>query len=142
MGRKPKLNRINVKQAIKNCYGNYSTIAQRLNVERSSITRFFQKYPDLRKLADEDRQKVCDLSESQVTLAIKNGDMQTTRWFLDAHGKDRGYGKIDNQYNFIKQDNKLSQINVQIPEGTEELLNELFTNKETSISVSNSNTEE
>jgi hypothetical protein len=106
-----KLNRKKVKDAINDCFGNYSVIANRCNVSRSAICRFFYKHPDLREMADKDRLKLVDLAEKQVAIRIKAGDARTCKWFLDAQGKERGYGqKLSIEGNINKEpDSKFNE---------------------------------
>ena len=82
-----------VRSKIPGCLGNYSTVAERCNVTRQSLSAFFKKHPELRAEADEDRQKLCDLSESVVGVAIKDGNVKAAMWFLDSQGRDRGFGQ-------------------------------------------------
>lgn len=88
-----KITTTNIKKAIEGCYGNYSTIALRLGVDRSTITRYFYKHPEAKAMADAEREKLMDVAESQIAIAIKEGDKKVCMWFADNHGKERGYGK-------------------------------------------------
>ena len=92
-GRKPKLTIKNVTEAIDGCLGNYSTIAQRLNVHRSAVTRFFQKNPDLKEKADQDEEKIKDIVQNHIHLALKNGEKDYIKWYADSKMRDRGYGQ-------------------------------------------------
>lgn len=89
----PKLSRKKVEKAIDGCLGNFSTIAERLNVDRSAITHFFKRHPDLREKALEDEEKIKDVVQSHIHVALKNGDNAYIKWFADNKMKDRGYGK-------------------------------------------------
>jgi hypothetical protein len=92
-GRKPKLTEKNIKEAIDGCLGNYSTIAQRLNVSRPAITQFFNKHPELKQLADNDEEKIKDIVQNHIHVALKNGEKDYIKWFADRKMKDRGFGE-------------------------------------------------
>jgi CRISPR/Cas system type I-B associated protein Csh2 (Cas7 group RAMP superfamily) len=83
----------NIRRAIDGCLGNYSTVAQRLGVTRGAITQYFKKHPEMKERADQEREKLLDIAESQIAVAIREGDRKVCMWFADNHGKERGYGK-------------------------------------------------
>ena len=99
-----RLTRTNVKKAIEGCLGNYSDVARKLGVHRSAITLFFKKHPDLKKMADQDRERLLDVAENQIAVAINGGDLKVCMWFADNHGKERGYGRKLEMNANLKQD--------------------------------------
>ena len=99
-----KINKKKIKEAIlgnnktgneklNSCNGNYSLIAQRCGVVRSTITLYFKSHPDLKKLADNEREKIVDLAEAKLPQRISEGS-DTLIWkVLSTKGKERGYGE-------------------------------------------------
>lgn len=87
-----KLTRTNVINAIEGCLGNYSTIAQKCGVNRQTVSEFFKRHPDLKELADQDREKLIDVAESQIAVAIKDGDVNSSWKLVEQQAKNRGYG--------------------------------------------------
>ncbi len=66
-----------------------------LNVHRSTLYRFIDNNPELKDFCAEINEQTKDLAEGKVLTAMKDGDMQTVRWYLDRMARDRGYGHIN-----------------------------------------------
>lgn len=90
-GRRPKLTIATAKEAIEQAGGIRTIAAQKLNVHRSTLHSFLNRHPALQAFADEVEEVLKDIAEAKVIQAIRAGDMQTVRWYLELKGKDRGY---------------------------------------------------
>lgn len=100
-----KRNSEQILTAIRGSGGVVSTIAQRLDVTRSTVYRYLKK-PRYREAYDDEVSLVLDLAESVVmgnirasahrqrasgyTEVIDSGD---AKWYLSRKGADRGYGE-------------------------------------------------
>ena len=101
------------KEAIKGSAGVYASIAKKLGVERSTVTRFLNKHSELGKFVEEEREKMIDLAENKLFLKIKDGEWKPTEFYLKTKGKHRGYvekqeiehsGEIDKKLEVILVD--------------------------------------
>ena len=76
------------------------TITQACITNRVSVAEFYswkaevegldQRIKDAREIG---RRQNIDLAMTRVAEAINTGDMKTTRWYLEMHGKDDGFVK-------------------------------------------------
>ncbi len=90
-----KLTEKTFKEALKNSGGNQSTIAKRLNKDRSTINKFLLKRPKMRELLEQESEIVIDVAENVVDHDItKNRSVESAKWKLgnSKRGKARGYG--------------------------------------------------
>ncbi|MEQ8448237.1 MAG: hypothetical protein RIB97_00985 [Nitratireductor sp.] len=90
-GRKPKLSIARVKTALEQAGGIRTIAASLLNCHRSTLHTYLTRHPTLLVFADEIEETIKDIAEAEVIKAIRAGDMQTARWYLELKGKDRGY---------------------------------------------------
>jgi hypothetical protein len=115
-----KVDKEELRKAIKNKVGLVSFIAQALNVERNTIYKSIKKY-GLEQEMEDARDTTIDLAESNIFSAMKSGDINVSMFYLKTIGKHRGYvektevdqtGKItlvlDNEYVRSTDKKKLS----------------------------------
>ncbi len=86
-----KISKSKFKKAIPGTGGVQAVIAQRLGVERSTITSYLQKNPKMKKMLDLEREKIIDMAENKLFKAAENGDKWAVDKILSTIGKDRGY---------------------------------------------------
>lgn len=80
-------------EAIEKAGGVTEGIAKILGIHRTTVWRC-AKSEDWIAEAIEEQQKVCiDLALQNVRSALEDGDMKTTRWYLERKGKDLGFGR-------------------------------------------------
>lgn len=65
--------------------------AEALGCTRPSLYEFIKKHPELEQVREEARERLLDVGEGYVSLAMHAGDMKTVRWALERLGKNRGY---------------------------------------------------
>lgn len=91
-GPEKKLTKAHVVEALESVGGIMTAAARVLNVHRSTIYRFIQEHPDLKTTRADIEEQTKDMAEGQILTAIKNGEMDTVRWYADRKMRERGYG--------------------------------------------------
>lgn len=92
-GRKPKLTVKRVEDALRQTGAIIAAAARMLNVSRTTLYAFLQRHTKIAALALDIEEELKDLAEGKVLQAIRAGDMQTVRWYLEMKAKDRGYDR-------------------------------------------------
>ncbi|BCH11958.1 hypothetical protein MesoLj131c_62160 [Mesorhizobium sp. 131-3-5] len=93
-GASPKLTVRDVPRVIamlRQCGGIKTVAAERLNVGRTTLYAFLNEHPEIQEADSEIADELLDVAEGQVVIALRSGDMQTVRWYLELKGKDRGF---------------------------------------------------
>ncbi|RUV19940.1 hypothetical protein EOB77_00725 [Mesorhizobium sp. M7A.F.Ca.MR.228.00.0.0] len=93
-GASPKLTARDVPRVIamlRQCGGIKTVAAERLNVGRTTLYAFLNEHPEIQEADSEIADELLDVAEGQVVIALRSGDLQTVRWYLELKGKDRGY---------------------------------------------------
>lgn len=93
-GAKPKLTEKDLPRVIEMLrqYGGIkSVVAEKLNVGRTTLYAFLNEHQTALDAAAEIDDEIKDIAEGKVIMAIRAGDMQTIRWYLELKAKDRGY---------------------------------------------------
>ena len=88
---KLKLTKQKIKEAIPKTYGVKKYLAEKLGVDRMTIYRYFERYPDLEEEAQEYLASITDQAEYHLIESIKKGDSWAVRYWLSTRGKNRGY---------------------------------------------------
>lgn len=91
--RPPGLTVEQVVRALRASAGVRSLAAQALGVDRSTITHFAKRHPEIEAIEEDIRETYLDIAEAKLVQAINAGEMQAVRYFLDQHGAARGYGR-------------------------------------------------
>lgn len=87
-----RLNITNFKIALEGSGGVQAVIAKKLEVERSTITRYLDKNPKMRLLVQAESERMIDVAENSLhSLISKKKDMRAIKFFLETKGKSRGY---------------------------------------------------
>lgn len=68
-------------------------IAEKLKVERSTLTEYLQRHPDLLKFIEEAEEAILDLAENKLFTKIASGDQKAIKFFLERKAKKRGYAQ-------------------------------------------------
>lgn len=95
-GSQPKLTAKDLPRVIemlRMCGGIKSVAAEKLNVGRTTLYAFLNDHAEALEAAAEIDDEIKDIAEGKVIMAIRAGDMQTVRWYLELKGKDRGYAR-------------------------------------------------
>jgi hypothetical protein len=81
-----------VAQLLRDNAGIRALVADKLQVHRSTVTRFIQAHPELEAIELEVQENLVDLSVAQLVQGIKKGDFQSVRYYLDNKGAMAGFG--------------------------------------------------
>jgi transposase len=85
-------------KAIQGTGGLITAIASKLGVHYHTVLNYEKKYESVRLAIQEERDKILDKAESNLFVRIKEGDEDTSKWFLARKGRHRGYSeKIDSE---------------------------------------------
>lgn len=106
------------KTAVKDSGGVQSVVAQRLNVERATITYFIQKNNWARELLEFEREKIIDLAENKLFVAADKGEKWAIDKILSTIGKNRGY--IERQE--VRSENLNINVETEVDNKMRELL--------------------
>jgi len=88
---KLKLTKQKIQKAIPECNGVKKHLAEKLGVDRQTIYRYFDRYPDLEDEAQEYLASITDQAEHHLIEAVKAGNSWAVRYWLSTRGKSRGY---------------------------------------------------
>jgi hypothetical protein len=109
-----KINKTMIKKAIPGTFGIYNQIAKNLGVDRALITKYMQKYPDLKSLAEEEKYKMVDLAKSKAIIKINEGDTTSIWKTLQTLGKSEGFGETQKLEHSGEITNKIDKIEVEV----------------------------
>lgn len=70
---------------------NKAQAARAVGVGRRSVTRWLEKYPDLKEIIDDIDESLIDLSESALVTHILDGNAIANIFHLKTKGRSRGY---------------------------------------------------
>jgi hypothetical protein len=79
-----------IKEAIVKAYGNLSTAAKSLAIERATLYAWIES-EGLEEAVQEGRNKRLDFAESMLDKGMKDGNMTAIIFYLKTQGKSRGY---------------------------------------------------
>lgn len=82
-----------VETALRASGGLITEAAKALGCDRKTVARYLDRYPRLRKVADEFEEHVKDIAVGQLYKLIEKGHPPTIRWYLGTKAIDRGYGR-------------------------------------------------
>lgn len=77
-----KVKKKDIERSLKKNMGLVSGVAKDLNVERQTVYNYLNKYPKLKDIQKEARDKTTDVAKNRIMNAIDKGDLQTCRWWL------------------------------------------------------------
>ena len=89
MGQKYKTE--NVIGAIRKSRGLIALAARELGCPRSTIYRYIDRHPTVKKAVEEERDSLIDLAEQKLFEHVENGNLPAIMFVLKTIGKDRGY---------------------------------------------------
>jgi hypothetical protein len=79
-----------IKEAIVKAFGNLSTAAKSLAIERATLYAWIES-EGLEEAVQEGRNKRLDFAESMLDKGMKDGNMTAIIFYLKTQGKSRGY---------------------------------------------------
>lgn len=81
--------------ALRATAGKVAQAAQKLGITRQSLHIRIERSPAIRAAIKEMDETLLDAAEGNVAKAIvSDGDVMTSRWYLQQKGKERGYGVL------------------------------------------------
>jgi hypothetical protein len=78
-------------KAIGNSYGIKSKIAERLGVHRHTLDRYLDEYATARQAYLDEVERVGDWAETNIITAIKEGNLDISKWYAGKKLQNRGY---------------------------------------------------
>ncbi len=91
MGRKPRVSKAKVIEALTESKGGVYMAASILGVAYTTVYNYLEKYPDLQELKDSFDGFLVDKGVFQLHDAVESGDPWAVKYALSTKGKDRGY---------------------------------------------------
>lgn len=80
-----------VKKALQEAKGFLTVAARSLGCISLTILNYIERYPDLKQIIKEEREKMKDYAETTLLGKIQKGDVACLLFFLKCQAKDRGY---------------------------------------------------
>lgn len=77
--------------AIKKARGLLSAAAEALGVDRRTVYRAIERWPDLQAVVEEARERMTDLAEASLYQKVTAGEPWAVQFYLKTQGKHRGY---------------------------------------------------
>jgi hypothetical protein len=82
-----------MKKALQASAGIRSLAAQALKVDKSTVTRFIQRHPEIVEFEKELADGLCDVAHGKLLQAIQAGEGWAIRYYLDHKGDGAGFGR-------------------------------------------------
>ena len=82
-----------VETALRAKDGLITAAAEALGCDRKTVVRYMARYPRLRAVQAEVRERMIDLAENRLYKLLDEGHPPTVRWYLGRMATDRGYGQ-------------------------------------------------
>jgi len=109
---KLKLTKQKIIEAIPKAHGVKKYLAEKLGVDRQTIYRYFNRYPDLEEASQEYLDSVSDVAEHHLIEAVMEGNSWAVRYWLSTRGKHRGYST--KQESTFNSSNPMQTIGISI----------------------------
>ena len=97
-----RLTKAKFKAALEGSGGVQAVIAQKCGVDRSTISRYLDKHPDMKILQEAEMEKILGVAENKLHALINDKNIKAIKFFLETKGKKRGYVPAS----YVEQDNK------------------------------------
>ena len=81
-----------VADAIRQARGMLTVTADILNCEPGTVYRYLERYPQLRLVVTEARERMTDIAENALYRAIEDTQPWAVAMYLKSQGRSRGYG--------------------------------------------------
>jgi len=89
--KKRRLTKSLVLEAYKAAGGLHTYAAKYLGVDRSTLWRYLNKHPEVRKEIEEMEEELLDYAERKLLEKIQKGNLGAILFYLKCKGKKRGY---------------------------------------------------
>ena len=91
LGAKQRYTFKEVKKALQEAKGFLTVAAKSLGCISLTILNYIERYPDLKQVIKEEREKMKDYAETTLLSKIQKGDVACLLFFLKCQAKERGY---------------------------------------------------
>lgn len=97
--RKPFVNKVKrtraaVLEAIDESSGNLSLVARRLGVQRLTVYKYLERWPECAAALESERDKLLDVAEATLCdIAIKDRSVKALLFLLERRGRSRGWSR-------------------------------------------------
>lgn len=75
-------------EAIHSTGGIISVIASRVGCDWHTVRRYIDGYPTVRQAYKDERHKITDVAQHNIIKAIRDGDLQMSKWWLQVMDND------------------------------------------------------
>jgi predicted transcriptional regulator len=106
-----RITRDNFEKAVINTGGVKSSIAKRLKVSRSAITKYCDRNPWTEEVLNEEIEAINDLAENKLFELIVDKDYKAIKLRLTTKARDRGYVERQEIATSIKSDLDADSLN-------------------------------
>lgn len=80
-----------VRTALEKTNGFQTYAARLLNCSLQTVINYVKRYPELQEFCLSVEETVLDMAENNIRQALKNGDVEQSKWYLRYKGRRRGY---------------------------------------------------
>ena len=91
LGAKQRYTYKEVKKALQEAKGFLTVAARSLGCISLTVLNYIERYPDLKQVIKEEREKMKDYAETTLLSKIQKGDVACLLFFLKCQAKERGY---------------------------------------------------
>lgn len=88
-----KISKKELLNELQNCDGQVVDIAQRFGITSRGLRKRIQENADLKEAQSEARERLVDIAQSQLGVAVRRGDAWAVKFTLETWGKSRGFTK-------------------------------------------------
>lgn len=88
---RPKFTKQQVEDALIKAKGLVSDAASYLGCDPRTVRNYFERYPTLKELCNEQREALLDFTEKKLFEKIAEGNLTAIIFFLKTQGRSRGY---------------------------------------------------
>lgn len=92
MAKRKNLTAADFLKVIPGSFGNISLVSRKLGIDRKTVCRYIDSFPEVKAAFEQEREAAIDFTESRLMQGINSGDLESIRFFLRTIGRRRGYG--------------------------------------------------
>lgn len=93
MPRQQKFKLQDLLNAAKGSMGIWAAICAKMQMSRSCLGNYIQRYPELRQAIEDERERGLDFVESKLLEQIKQDDLRAIMFYLERKGAHRGWSE-------------------------------------------------
>jgi hypothetical protein len=88
-----KVSKKELLEELRNCDGQVVDIAKKFGLTPRGLRKRIQENADLKEAQLEARERLVDIAQSQLGVAVRKGDAWAVKFTLETWGKERGFTK-------------------------------------------------